>query len=185
MEVVSASELCARLRGGVRSQWLDVRSTTEFAAGHIPGAISIPLEEIEARLEDISPDVPVVLVCKGGKRACMATGLLEPCRQDVAVLDGGTDAWSKAGLPLVMSKKTRWSLERQVRLSAGLLVLCGTIAAAIAGRGWLLLTGFVGTGLAFAGLTDLCPMAVLLAAMPWNRTGKCEPAGAQKENCCA
>ena len=184
MEVVSASELCASLRGGVRSQWLDVRSAAEFAAGHIPGATNIPLEEIEARLEDISPDVPVVLVCKGGKRARMAAGLLEPCRQDVAVLDGGTEAWSKAGLPLVVSKKTRWSLERQVRLGAGLLVLCGTIASAIAGRGWLLLTGFVGTGLTFAGLTDLCPMAVLLTAMPWNRTRKCGPAAAAKEKCC-
>jgi len=184
MEIVSASELCAGLRGGVGSQWLDVRSATEFAAGHIPGAVNIPLEEIEARLEDINPDVPLVLVCKGGKRARMAAGLLEPCRHNVAVLDGGTDAWSKVGLPLVMSKKTRWSLERQVRLGAGLLVLCGTIAAAVAGRGWLFLTGFVGTGLTFAGLTDLCPMAVLLTAMPWNRTRKCVPAAATKENCC-
>ncbi len=184
METISACELAAHSRSEVRAQWLDVRSATEFAAGHIPGAINIPLDELEARLEDISQQLPLVLICKGGKRARMASGLLEPCRGDLTVLEGGTDAWSNAGLPVVVSKKTRWSLERQVRLAAGVLVLAGTIAAAVTSRGWLLATGFVGLGLTFAGLTDLCPMGVALAAMPWNRTRTCLPATAGKNGCC-
>jgi rhodanese-related sulfurtransferase len=184
MKVVSAGEFAARSRCEAPAQWLDVRSSTEYAAGHIPGAINIPLEEIEARLEDISADLPLVLVCKGGQRARMAAGLLEPCRQKLSALDGGTDAWLKAGLPLVISKKTRWSLERQVRLVAGTLVLGATIAAALTSRAWLLATGFVGLGLTLAGLTDLCPMAVVLSAMPWNRTRKCDPGTAKEGKCC-
>jgi len=183
MEIASPEALAGRQSGRVREQWIDVRSAAEFATGHIPGAINIPLEEIETRLEDISREVPLILICKGGKRARTAAGFLEPCRENLTILEGGMDAWSKVGLPLVVSKKTRWSLERQVRLGAGLLVLCGTIAAVVAGRGWLLLTGFVGAGLTFAGLTDLCPMAVLLAAMPWNRTRKCNST-ARSEKCC-
>ena len=114
----------------------------------------------------------------------MVAGLLEPCRKDVSILEGGTDAWAKAGFPLVISKRTRWSLERQVRLSAGALVLIGTLLAATINRDWLGLTGFVGLGLTFAGLTDLCPMGSLLGTMPWNRTRTCASPGAKEPGCC-
>lgn len=97
------------------AQLVDERSVSEFGTGHIPGAINIPLEQIEARMEDLGQNLPVVLICKSGARARMTAGLLEPCRKDVTVLEGGTDAWVKAGLPVVASVRTRWSLERQAR----------------------------------------------------------------------
>ncbi len=173
MTLISAGELAAQAKSRVHMQCLDVRSANEFATGHIPHAMNVPLHELESRLDDISTILPLVLICKGGQRARMAAGLLALRRENITVLDGGTDAWRKAGLPLVSSKRTRWSLERQVRLAAGVLVLFGTIAAATIGDDWLLLTGFVGLGLTFAGLTDLCPMGVLLGAMPWNHARKC------------
>jgi len=185
METVTVSALTAQKDAPVRSQWIDVRSATEFAAGHLPGAINIPMDEIEARLHDLGPERPIVLVCKSGGRARMVADLLEPCRKDVSVLAGGTDAWRKAGLPIVASRRTRWSLERQVRLAAGGLVLAGTLLAVTMSRDWLVLTGFVGLGLMFAGLSDYCPMAVLLGVMPWNRTKHC-PLGAtikQEKGC--
>jgi len=175
MDTVTVSALMAQEEDSVREQWVDVRSATEFAAGHLPGAVNIPMDEIEARLPDLTPHRPIVLVCKSGGRAGIVAGLIGSCR-DVSVLEGGTDAWAKAGLPLVVSRKTRWSLERQVRLSAGALVLAGTILAVTMNWAWLALTGFVGLGLTFAGLTDLCPMGLLLAAMPWNHTRQCTPA---------
>ena len=183
MDTVTVSALAAQTATIKRGQWVDVRSATEFAAGHLPGAVNIPMDEIEARLPDLSP-LPIVLICKSGGRARMVAGLIAPCRTDVTVLEGGTDAWSKAGLPLVVSRRTRWSLERQVRCAAGVLVLAGTLLAATLHPDWLLLTGFVGLGLTFAGLTDLCPMAVLLGAMPWNRTQQCSAAPAGKEKSC-
>jgi rhodanese-related sulfurtransferase len=152
---------------------VDVRSPSEFAAGHLPGAVNIPMEQIEARLNDLRPDLPLVLICKSGKRARLVAGYLQPCRQDVAVLDGGTDAWGKAGLPLVVNVKTRWALERQVRLAAGLLVLTGAVLAVTANLHWLYLSGFIGLGLTFAGITDFCPMGVLLCKMPWNSARHC------------
>jgi rhodanese-related sulfurtransferase len=183
MDTISVSELATQQPCNNQVRWFDVRSATEFAAGHIPGTINIPLDELEVRVEDIIANLPIVLICKGGHRARMAAGLLEPCRTNITVLDGGTDAWAKAGLPLVISRKTRWSLERQVRLAAGVLILCGTIATAVTSHAWLLLTGFVGLGLTFAGVTDLCPMGVLLARMPWNRARKCAIRSPDEKRC--
>lgn len=69
--------------------------------------------------------------------------------------------------------KTRWSLERQVRLGAGLLVLTGAGLALTVNVNWLFLSAFAGLGLTFAGLTDICPMAEILAKMPWNGRSQC------------
>jgi rhodanese-related sulfurtransferase len=160
---------------------VDVRSGTEFASGHIPGAVNIPMDQIEARLEELGPnlDVPIVLICQSGKRARMTAGLLEPCQRQIRVLEGGTQAWIQAGLPVVASVRTRWSLERQVRLGAGLLVLAGAILALTANLNWVFLCGFAGLGLTFAGSTDICPMAFMLERMPWNRRSHC-PIGGPK-----
>jgi hypothetical protein len=111
----------------------------------------------------------------------MAAGLLEPCHRQIRVLEGGTKAWIDAGLPVVASVRTRWSLERQVRLGAGLLVLAGAILALTVNPGWLFLCGFVGLGLTFAGLTDICAMGIILGKMPWNKLSQCKIAGPNAE----
>ncbi len=161
-------------KSGSTFQLVDVRSSSEFSVGHIPGATNIPMEQIEARLDDFSRDRPIVLICKSGQRAHMTAGFLEPCQRQIAVLEGGTQAWIRAGLPVIASVKTRWSLERQVRLGAGLLVLTGCVLAVAVNPLWVFFSGFIGLGLSFAGLTDLCPMAMLLAKMPWNAASHCK-----------
>jgi rhodanese-related sulfurtransferase len=148
--------------------WIDVRSANEYAAGHIPGAVNIPLEQLEARVDDIPADGPLLLICKAGTRARIASGLLPDAFQKV-VLEGGTDAWINAGFPVVQNRPTRWSLERQVRLAAGLLVLAGVLLAFCLDPRWVYFVGLIGAGLTFAGLTDFCPMGLLLASLPWNR----------------
>jgi len=154
---------------------IDVRSPSEFAAGHIPAAINISMDEIESRLDDLRVEDHVVLVCQSGKRASMTYGLLAHHGRDLTVLSGGTDAWRRAGLPLVASTRSRWSLERQVRLGAGLLVLTGVVLGLLLHRDWFYLAGFVGAGLVFAGTTNYCAMANLLALLPWNRRGSSKP----------
>ena len=160
--------LCA---SASRTQLVDVRSAGEFAAGHIAGATNVPLDQLESRLDDLAPDALLVLICQRGPRARIASNLLEG-RRRTTVLEGGTAAWSAAGMPLVRCVKTRWALERQVRLIAGLLALTGAVLAGLLNPRWILLSGFIGLGLTFAGLTDFCPMASLLGRMPWNRSAK-------------
>jgi rhodanese-related sulfurtransferase len=152
---------------------VDVRSGSEFASGHIPGAVNIPMDQIEARLDDLNLNDPIVLICQTGKRARMTAGLLGPCHRQIAVLEGGTKAWIDAGLPVVSSVKTRWSLERQVRLGAGVLVLTGVTLALTVNPLWVYLCGFVGLGLTFAGLTDICAMGIILEKVPWNGRSHC------------
>lgn len=157
------------------AQLIDVRSPSGFAAGHIPGAINIPMDQIESRLDDLSRTKPIILICQMGKRAHMTAALLDPCQLQLSVLEGGTSAWTHAGFPVVQSIRTRWSLERQVRLGAGLIVLTALALAFFASQYWLSLAAFVGVGLTFAGLTDVCPMAELLQRMPWNKAPHCKP----------
>ncbi len=149
---------------------IDVRSAAEFAVGHIPGAVNVPMEQVEMRMADIGSG-PVFLVCEAGTRARIVAGWLEG-RQFVSVLSGGTAAWRHAGWPLVACASSRWTLERQVRLTAGLMVFIATLLAVLANLKWVYLAMFVGAGLTFAGATNICGMAVVLARMPWNRDRK-------------
>jgi hypothetical protein len=132
------------------------------------------MDQIESRIADLSSTTPVVLICQMGKRARMTAGLLEPCQIQLSILEGGTSAWMHAGFPIVRSVRLRWSLERQVRLGAGLLLFIAITLALLLDSRWLFLAAFIGLGLTFAGLTDICPMAEILGRMPWNKASHCK-----------
>jgi rhodanese-related sulfurtransferase len=176
MQQIEVSQLRSVCEQAGVAQLVDVRSASEFAAGHVPGAVNIPLEEIERRLGDLNAVETLVLICKSGTRAGIAAEFLKDKRGNLAVLQGGTEAWTKAGLPVVVSAKSRWALERQVRLAAGLLVLSSVVLSLTVYAPTVYLAGLVGLGLTGAGLTDFCPMAILLAKMPWNRAAKSDAA---------
>jgi len=171
---IAVADLCKQ--PPLQMQLVDVRSPSEFASGHIPGAVNIPMDQIESRIPDLCKDVPLVLVCQAGTRARMTADLLaDRCSdKEIAVLEGGTDAWIKNGRPLVACVRTRWSLERQARCAAGLIVLAGFLLAIAFNPAWILLSATVGLGLTFAGLTDICPMGILLGKMPWNQKPHCD-----------
>ena len=149
---------------------IDVREFPEYAGGHIEGAVLVPLGSLEERCQAWDRDTPITLVCRSGRRAEQARHQLAAhgfTRLDV--LAGGTEAWRAAGRPLLRGDRRPWSLERQVRLIAGGLVLLTLALGVLVSRYFLALTAFVGAGLTFAGLTDLCLMASLLGRLPWNR----------------
>jgi rhodanese-related sulfurtransferase len=174
---IDAKQLKEVAAGPRRGQWIDVRSASEYATGHLPGAINIPLEQIELRIGDFAENKPLVLICQRGARAQMAATRLQSCGREIIVLEGGTKAWIEAGFPVVASVEARWSLERQVRLGAGLLVVFGVALSLLVNLQWIYLAGFIGLGLTFAGLTDICPMGLMLARLPWNRGTRCSKTG--------
>ena len=149
-----------------------MRSVAEFATGHIPGAVNIPMEQVETRLADV-PTGPLVVVCESGKRAEIVAGWLGDGSR-ITLLDGGTKAWRNGGYPLVTCAPCRWTLERQVRLIAGLLVLGATVLSVLVNAKWVYLATLVGAGLTVAGASNICGMAILLAKMPWNAERKSE-----------
>ena len=81
---------------------LDVRTPDEFASGHVPGALNIPIDELPARTNEIaaSREREVVVYCERGPRAARAAKLLESEGfSDVKLLSGHMSAWRDAGLP--------------------------------------------------------------------------------------
>ena len=140
----------------------------EYVGGHIAGSLNIPLSRItEADL----PQGPLVLVCQSGNRSAKALALLQQLgrQHPLTDLQGGVPAWQQAGFPVRKLKGAPLPLMRQVQIAAGSLVLLGVILSQTVAPGWIWLSGFVGAGLTFAGISGFCGMARLLAVMPWNR----------------
>lgn len=162
----------ARLREqGQPVRIIDVRTPAEFAWIHVPGARLLPLDELSPQqvLADAG-DEKVFVVCKSGGRSARACEILQSAGvQDVVSIEGGTEAWERAGLPVVRGGGKVISLERQVRMGAGLVVLLSVLLGWLVHPALLAITAFAGAGLVFAGVTDWCGMGMLLARMPWNR----------------
>ncbi len=157
---------------------IDVREYPEYSAAAIPRSVLVPLSTIENKAESWRKGDEVVLICRSGRRALDAAQRLEKLGfTDVAVLEGGVEAWQEAGLPVQTAKRKPWSLERQVRAIAGSMVVLSTVLGLTVSPwffGWAL---FVGAGLTFAGVFDICLMATLLGKLPWNRPDALKQSG--------
>lgn len=183
MNTIQASELRdAVARGRVRL--IDVRTPAEFREAHVRGAVNVPLDRLSAA--DVpAGDGPLYVVCqKGGRGQKACEKLLAAGLADVVNVEGGTLACIEAGVAVERGKKTI-SLERQVRIAAGSLVVSGVALGWWVHPGFFGLAAFVGAGLVFAGVTDTCGMGMLLARMPWNQAGGCCGAngGAGRASC--
>lgn len=171
---IQASELLADFNDGTCV--LDVRTAPEVAAAALPGALHIPLHDLTPeRLQNElrkhnKVGRRVYLLCQGGKRAEKAAEQLQgKVDTDLCIIDGGMNAVLQCKTPLVTQGRERLSLEQQVRLIAGLLVVIGVALGTWVHPGFYALSAFVGAGLVVAGITDLCLMGRLLARAPWNK----------------
>jgi rhodanese-related sulfurtransferase len=150
---------------------IDVREYAEFTNGRVPGAKLIPLGDIEKRYAEIPRDKTVFVICRTGRRAAEAQRkLLALGFSDVRNVSGGFEAWKNSGFEYEKDAKAVWSLERQVRFTAGFLVVLGVVLSLLVHPYFVGLSAFIGAGLMFAAITDTCGMAMLLAKMPWNKT---------------
>lgn len=153
---------------------LDVRNPDEFLACHLPGAINLPLDDIEkGHIQTIPREEAVYLVCQSGIRSDRARRILESQGfLNIICVQGGVAECSKIS-GAVLKNSSRLPIMRQVLISAGLLVVLGIVCSKIIHPGFIFLSLFVGSGLVFAGVTGICGMALLLEKMPWNRIEKC------------
>ncbi|MFJ3921745.1 rhodanese-like domain-containing protein [Streptomyces sp. NPDC090022] len=158
---------------------LDVRTPGEYATGHLPGALNIPLDHLEEALPDIRHAArrgDLLVVCASGARSENARRTLSAHGIPTATLTGGTTAWTTAGHALHHPHGTRriaWPMERQVRLTAGAVVLTGLALGRLRPAFRLASAGIAG-GLVYSALTDTCGMAALLARLPHNRPRRSE-----------
>jgi rhodanese-related sulfurtransferase len=160
-------------RGGAKIELLDVRTPVEFREIHADLARNLPLDQLDpaavSKARSGSAGEPLYVICRTGGRGRQACEKLAAAGlTNVVNVEGGTLAWEAAGLPVVRGKKAI-SLERQVRIAAGSLVLIGAVLGYFVDLRFIGLSAFVGAGLIFAGITDTCGMGLMLARMPWNR----------------
>ncbi|MEV6292771.1 rhodanese-like domain-containing protein [Streptomyces sp. NPDC051896] len=155
---------------------IDVRTPGEYASGHLPGALNIPLDRIRRALPEIRHAAgrgDILMVCASGARSESAGRLLAEEGIPTATLTGGTSAWADAGLdldrPAACDTRAGWSMERQVRFTAGTVVLLGLLLGLLVHPAFQLLSAGIAGGLVFSALTDTCGMAVVLGKLPHNR----------------
>lgn len=182
MGVQEISALAAAKADAQQTIFVDVRTAAEFAGKRPARSLALaPLTDLVpedfALRRGILPDTPLIFLCTSGSRAQKAAQkFLSAGFANVKVLQGGIEAWEREGLPLVGTNPAPAlggpiSLDRQVRIAAGSLVLLFGLLGYFATPGFVWGALFVGAGLVFAGITNTCGMAMLLMRAPWNKTG--------------
>jgi rhodanese-related sulfurtransferase len=171
-KTISPAALSAIVCTGDLHDLLDVRTALEYAGAHVPGAKLIPLNElkVEAFLAQHKAGRPIYVLCQAGARASKAIEQFERAGcGDCVLVEGGTQAWIDAGLPVHRGVSRVLPLMRQVQIVVGSLAAIGAILVLVVNPWFAILPLFLGCGLLFAGITGTCGMALLLARMPWNR----------------
>lgn len=169
---ISVTELMRRRDRGEFVELIDVRTPAEFRTVHAEMARNVPLDQLQPQAlvaERTDQSAPLYLICQAGTRGAKAAErFIQAGYENVVNVEGGTRAWAQAGLPVVRGKTTM-SLERQVRIAAGAIVLVSALMGIVVHPYFSAIAAFVGGGLMFAGLTDTCAMGMLIARMPWNQ----------------
>jgi rhodanese-related sulfurtransferase len=170
---ISPAGLASRQRERKNLDLIDVRTPIEFREVHVAFARNVPLDQLNPKeiwdQRKDSSDEPLYVICKAGGRGRQAAEKFKQAGfENVVNVEGGTTAAEQAGMALVRGAKVM-SLERQVRIVAGSLILIGVVLGFTVHPYLFGLAGFVGAGLVFAGVTDTCGMGLLLARMPWNQ----------------
>ena len=172
---ISPTQLAELRRSGRPIELVDVRGPAEFHDEHVEFARNVPFDQLDpAELRKRGggdAESPLYVICRAGIRSRQACERLQAAGlSNVVSVEGGTQAWGAAGLPVIRGH-AGVSLERQVRIAAGLIVVVGS-ALSFLSPYFLVLPLFIGAGLAYSGITNTCGMARVLVQMPWNQREK-------------
>ena len=149
---------------------VDVREPDEFAHQRIPGAMSAPLSKFETAAPPPADGKTLVLQCASGARSAKAAQiLLQRGAAEVIHLKGGIAGWKQAGYRTESAAGVKLPIMRQMQIVAGSMALLGVVLGFAVHPGFFLLSGAVGAGLLFAGLSGNCMMVNLLLKLPYNR----------------
>ncbi len=179
-QTISPNEVAQKLAKG--ATLIDIRSPDEFARMRIGGAVCVPIDSLDkdnianqvaknANSQGENSENVVIFHCLSGMRTAQNADKITPCTSNCTayIMDGGLQAWQKAGLPTVIDRTQPISLMRQVQIVAGVLILLGVVLGSLVSPVFYGVSGFVGAGLLFAGVTGFCGMARVLALLPYNR----------------
>lgn len=172
MQTISPNRAAEMVRAG--AVLVDIREADEYAREHIPGARHHALTRIHTESPARGAGDVLIFHCRSGVRTQGNAPKLQAAAQSCRtyILDGGLEAWKKAGHPVKLDRNQPLDIMRQVQIAAGGMVLIGVVLGAMVAPEFYGLAGFVGAGLLFAGVSGVCGMARFLGAMPWNRRAR-------------
>ena len=168
IQTINATQAAELINKG--AMLIDIRSNDEYGRKHISGARCMPAGELTA--DKLPKNAAIIFSCLSGARTTSSATKLSQCSCNCAqvyLLEGGLKSWEQAGLPVEGNGKSTLDIMRQVQIGAGSMILLGVLLGFFVSQWFFLLSGFVGAGLLFAGLTGFCGLAILLAKMPWNK----------------
>jgi rhodanese-related sulfurtransferase len=172
LPTITPTEARRRLTDG-SAILVDIREPMEHAREAIPGAFLRPVSTFDPRsLDGVGGKnaTTIIFHCQSGKRTADNADRLRMCGAPEAyILEDGLSGWKAAGYPTSIDRTKPIEIQRQVQITAGLLILTGMLLAWLVSPLFLGLSAFVGAGLVFAGVSGWCGMARLLGLMPWNR----------------
>ena len=151
---IAPERLHQRMQTGQPVTLLDVRTAAEYGSGHVPGALSVPLDELNSAdiadltaIPDIGTGQPLYVTCQSGLRAQEAAEKLHRAGLDnLVLLQGGTEAWEKSALPMRRCG-TSVSLERQVQITVGSLLVLKVFFGFTVHELFFVAGAFIGAGL--------------------------------------
>lgn len=157
---------------------VDIREADEHAREKIPGARLAPLSRLDQTNLALPEGQRVIFHCRSGARTQdNATRLAAKAggAGEAYIVEGGIDAWKKAGLPVAVDRRQPLELQRQVQIGAGSMAFLGTMLCLFVTSWFFAIPAFVGAGLTMAGVTGFCGMARILKKAPWNRAAYAQP----------
>jgi rhodanese-related sulfurtransferase len=151
---------------------VDIREADEHAREKLSGARHLPLSKLDEAELALRDGKPVIFHCRSGARTQanaprLAGKVGDAC--EAFIIDGGLEAWKKAGLPVVTDWRQPIEVQRQVQIGTGSLAFLGTMLGVLVSPWFFIVPAFVGAGLVMAGVTGFCGMANILMRAPWNR----------------
>lgn len=175
-----APDLVSKWIASGQAVLVDVREDFEYAAERIGPAENHPLGAFDAeRLRSTYGDRRIVFYCRSGRRSADAARRYQCGTQPAFHLAGGIQSWKQAGMNTVCPPGgPRIDVMRQTQIAIGAIVLAGTLLGAFWTPWFLVLSGIMGAGLVFAGLSGTCGLALLIGRMPWNRVARACGGGA-------
>jgi len=173
---ISPQRLHTLRTNGKEINLIDVRTPDEYRTGHALGAKLVPLDELDPEVltsdlqqSGVGHEEPLYITCQAGFRAQQAAErLVSAGYRNLVLIEGGTEAWEKAGLPMQRSGNVI-SLERQVQIAIGVLLVLKVFFGFTVHELFFAAIPLIGAGLILSGTTRWCGMARLVAMLPWNR----------------
>lgn len=169
MKKVSVGELKKEIDQNSSIQLVDVREVSEYMAERVEQAVSMPLSHFDQLVFQLDKSRDIYAMCRAGRRAEEFCRRLDSLGYRAHCVEGGLSAWDKQGFPVIRTPGQPWSIERQTRFAAGLIVFLGVLLALTVNWNFIYLAGLLGIGLMFSAVVDFCGMSVLISKLPWNK----------------